>query len=50
MAIYGYMRVSSTDQNEDRQRITLEELGISQKNISLTSFQGKTSNVRNIRG
>lgn len=41
MAIYGYMRVSSTDQNEDRQRITLEELGISQKNIFLDKLSGK---------
>ena len=41
MAIYGYMRVSSTDQNEDRQRITMEELGISQKNIFLDKLSGK---------
>lgn len=41
MAIYGYMRVSSTDQNEDRQRITMEKLGISQKNIFLDKLSGK---------
>lgn len=25
---YGYIRVSSTDQNEDRQRIALAEVGV----------------------
>ena len=31
--IYGYIRVSSTDQNEDRQKISLEGLDIPIKNI-----------------
>ena len=26
--IYGYMRVSSKEQNEDRQRIALTEMGV----------------------
>lgn len=26
--IYGYARVSSKDQNEDRQRIALHEMGV----------------------
>lgn len=31
--ILGYMRVSSRDQNEDRQRIALKERGVSEANI-----------------
>ena len=31
--VYGYIRVSSRDQNEDRQMIALKELCISEKNI-----------------
>lgn len=27
--IYGYMRVSSKEQNEDRQKIALTEMGVS---------------------
>ena len=33
MEIYGYVRVSSTDQNEDRQQISLREQGVDEKNI-----------------
>ena len=33
MKIYGYMRVSSKEQNEDRQRIALIEMGVPEKNI-----------------
>ena len=32
---YGYIRVSSRDQNEDRQLIALTEVGVPQKNIYL---------------
>ena len=35
MNIYGYIRVSSCDQNEDRQLIALKEVGIPEKNIYL---------------
>lgn len=31
--IYGYVRVSSTDQNEERQMVALAEAGVSEKNI-----------------
>ena len=31
--LYGYMRVSSREQNEDRQRIALLEMGVPEKNI-----------------
>lgn len=39
--IYGYVRVSSTDQNEDRQMIALSEAGVSKKNIYLDKMSGK---------
>lgn len=31
--LLGYMRVSSREQNEDRQRIALLEMGVPAKNI-----------------
>lgn len=39
--IYGYVRVSSTDQNEDRQMIALSEVGVPQKNIFMDKMSGK---------
>lgn len=42
--IYGYIRVSSTDQNEDRQRIALSELGVDEKNIYMDKLSGKNFN------
>ncbi len=33
MEIYGYVRVSSTDQNKDRQMLVLEKQNIAEKNI-----------------
>lgn len=41
MEIYGYVRVSSTDQNEDRQLITLREQGVDEKNIFIDKQSGK---------
>ncbi|MCL2547036.1 MAG: recombinase family protein [Oscillospiraceae bacterium] len=41
MTIYGYIRVSSTDQNEDRQLISLQELNISANNIFTDKQSGK---------
>lgn len=41
MNIYGYVRVSSTDQNEDRQMIALQEVSVSQKNIFIDKQSGK---------
>lgn len=38
---YGYIRVSSTDQNEDRQRIALEHTGIPEQNIYMDKQSGK---------
>lgn len=39
--IYGYVRVSSTDQNETRQLVALRERGISEKNIFVDKQSGK---------
>ena len=39
--VYGYVRVSSTDQNEDRQMIALRELGVEDKHIYMDKQSGK---------
>ena len=39
--VYGYVRVSSTDQNEDRQMIALSEVGVPKKNIFMDKMSGK---------
>lgn len=44
MNIYGYIRVSSRDQNEDRQLIALKEVGVAEKNIYLDKQSGKDFN------
>lgn len=41
MNIYGYIRVSSTDQNEDRQLLALNELGVPNMQIYLDKQSGK---------
>ena len=41
MADYGYVRVSSKDQNEDRQMIALREVGVPDKNIFIDKQSGK---------
>ena len=41
---YGYVRVSSTDQNEDRQMLEMKKLGIKQSNIFLDKQSGKDFN------
>ncbi len=33
--VYGYMRVSSTDQNEDRQRIAMQQKNFAQKRSAI---------------
>ena len=38
---YGYLRVSSTDQNEQRQRLALSDWGISENNLFLDKQSGK---------
>ena len=39
--LIGYMRVSSREQNEDRQRVALLEIGISEENIYMDKLSGK---------
>ena len=41
---YGYVRVSSLDQNEDRQMIEMEGLGIPQKQVYVDKQSGKDFN------
>ena len=44
METYGYIRVSSVDQCEDRQRIALQEVGVPDTNIYLDKQSGKDFN------
>lgn len=39
--IYGYMRVSSKEQNEDRQKNALTEMGVPENNIYMDKQSGK---------
>ena len=39
--VYGYVRVSAKDQNEDRQIIAMREVGVSEKNIYMDKQSGK---------
>lgn len=41
MSEYGYIRVSSTDQNEDRQRLAMAERGVPETNIYADKQSGK---------
>ena len=41
MGIYGYVRVSSIDQNEDRQLLALEKLGVPVNNVFVDKQSGK---------
>jgi len=42
--LYGYVRVSSQDQNEDRQLIAMERVGIPKNNIYIDKQSGKDFN------
>lgn len=39
--VYGYVRVSSADQNEERQMKALAEVGVPEKNIYMDKLSGK---------
>lgn len=41
MKVYGYIRVSSTEQNEDRQRISMNAAGIPGGNVFMDKQSGK---------
>ena len=42
--IYGYIRVSTREQNEDRQLIALQEMSIPEQNIFMDKQSGKDFN------
>lgn len=44
MVTYGYVRVSTVDQNEDRQMIALRQMGVEEKNIFIDKLSGKDFN------
>ena len=44
MSVYGYIRVSSKDQKEDRQQIALKEVGVERQNIYADKQSGKDFN------
>ncbi len=44
MSVYGYMRVSTREQNEDRQRAALGALDIPKKNLYMDKLSGKDFN------
>jgi len=44
MKLFGYIRVSSKDQNPDRQIIAMKEYGIDEKNMYLDKLSGKDFN------
>ena len=39
--MYGYIRVSTRDQHEDRQMIAMQEFGVSEKHIYMDKLSGK---------
>ena len=39
--LYGYIRVSTREQNEDRQLVAMDELSIPKKNIFMDKQSGK---------
>ena len=49
MAVYGYVRVSSSDQNEDRQIISMQEADVPNKNIFIDKQSGKDFNRPNYK-
>ena len=44
LSVYGYIRVSSKDQKEDRQQIALKEVGVNLQNIYVDKQSGKDFN------
>lgn len=44
MSVYGYIRVSSRDQNKDRQLIALREIGVPERHIYTDKQSGKDFN------
>lgn len=49
MEVYGYVRVSSTDQNEDRQLIALREQGVDEKKFLPINNPARILNAQTTR-
>lgn len=49
MAVFGYVRVSSQEQNEDRQMISMEQAGVPINNIYIDKQSGKDFNRPNYK-
>lgn len=49
MAVFGYVRVSSQEQNEDRQLISMEQAGVPNNNIYIDKQSGKDFNRPNYK-
>lgn len=47
--VYGYIRVSSADQNEDRQRVALAQAGVQPRNLYMDKQSGKDFNRHQYR-
>ena len=47
--LYGYVRVSTQEQNEDRQLISMKEMGIENQNIFMDKQSGKDFERNNYR-
>ncbi len=47
MNIYGYIRVSSKEQNEDRQLIAMKEAGVSRRSVYMDKQSGKDFHRQN---
>ena len=48
--VFGYVRVSSLDQNEERQMIALREKQVDPRRIFMDKQSGKDLTARNISG
>jgi len=49
MAVFGYVRVSSQEQNEERQLISMEQAGVPRNNIYIDKQSGKDFNRPNYK-
>lgn len=49
MAVFGYVRVSSKEQNEDRQMISMDQAGVPNNNIYIDKQSGKDFNRPNYK-
>ena len=47
---YGYVRVSSRDQNEERQMIAMQDFGVEKSRFIWTSNPARTLNGHSIKG